>query len=134
MARVTIGKRAFAKLESICQALPQSTVEPWYDHFNLRVRGKTFAWQSNDHHGDGRVALHIKAPPGVQETLVDLDPDRFFVPPYVGPYGWVGVRLEKNVDWAGVEKLLRDAWRMTAPKKLIAQLDGTPPRAKRTRR
>jgi len=57
-----------------------------------------------------------------QRLMVDAAPERFFVPPYVGPSGWIGVWLDGNIDWAELQDLLRDAWRMTAPKKLVAAL------------
>lgn len=129
-----IDRATFARLERFCQSLPEASVEPWYDHFNLRVRGKTFAWQTNDHHGDGRVAIHCKAEPGVQQTLVELDPERFFVPPYVGPSGWIGVRLDRSIDWKGLEGLLLEAYRLVAPKKLAAQLSGAPAEADRSKK
>jgi hypothetical protein len=74
------------------------------------VRGRMFASFADDHHGDGRIAAWCKAPPGAQHDLVDADPDRYFVPPYVGPSGWVGVRLEADrVDWGAVAEILRHA-------------------------
>ncbi|MDH3684282.1 MAG: MmcQ/YjbR family DNA-binding protein [Acidimicrobiia bacterium] len=88
------------------------------------VRRKKFAYYLDDHHGDGVVALTCKAPPGTNRALAESDPDRFFIPSYTGPRGWVGLRLDlSTVDWDEVELLLIDSYRMTAPKKLIAQLD-----------
>lgn len=124
MAKKRIGKAAFGRLEAICARLPDTVIEPAYDHYRIRVRKNVFAWQLNDHHGDGRIALALKAPLGVQQSLVEMDPERFFVPAYVGKQGWVGVMLEGAVDWKGVERLLRDAWRLSAPKKLVAEVDG----------
>ncbi|MEW6269121.1 MAG: MmcQ/YjbR family DNA-binding protein, partial [Thermodesulfobacteriota bacterium] len=89
----------------------------------FRVGGKMFAMFTDDHHGDGRVALWCKAPLGMQEILIDADPERFYKPPYVGPSGWVGVRLDVAVDWREVRGLLVGAWRMTAPRKLVPLLD-----------
>ena len=63
-----------------------------------------------------------KAAPVNQRLMVDAAPDRFFVPPYVGPSGWVGVWLDGKVDWAELADFLRDGYRMTAPKKLLARL------------
>ena len=84
---------------------------------------KTFANFAHDHHGDGRIAAWIKAPPGAQEALVEANPERFFVPPYMGPSGWVGVRLDGRVDWKEVRSLLVQGYRMVAPKRALKQLD-----------
>ena len=77
----------------------------------------------DDHHGDGRLGLWCPAPPGVQAELVEQEPDRFFVPPYVGHRGWIGVRLDIDPDWDEVSALLDEAYRHVAPKKLVARLD-----------
>jgi hypothetical protein len=52
--------------------------------------------------------------------MVAANPRQFFVPPYVGPGGWIGVYLDKNTDWVELRELLRDGWRLVAPKKLLA--------------
>ena len=71
----------------------------------------------------GRAHRHVvQGAAGAQEVLVQGDPERFFRPPYVGVHGWIGVRLEGDVDWDEVAALVEDAYRMTAPKRLIAQL------------
>ena len=62
-------------------------------------------------------------PPGAQEALVEADPERFFVPPYVGPSGWLGVRLDMEVDWGVVAGLLEEGYRLVAPKRLLQELD-----------
>jgi hypothetical protein len=111
------------RVEDLSLRLPGATFtgEP---HAAIAVRGKTFAWFVVDHHGDGRVALHMKAPPGVNGELAGGFPERFFIPPYVGPRGWVGVFLDDGeVDWEAVAGLLADAYRMTAPKILSRQLE-----------
>lgn len=85
---------------------------------------KTFASFHVNHHGDGRTAVWLKATLDVQEDLVASDPDLFFVPPYVGPSGWLGVRLEGDVDWNLVSDLLEQGYRAVAPKRALKQLDG----------
>jgi hypothetical protein len=65
----------------------------------------------------------VKAEPGNQDLMVRSAPDRFFVPPYVGPSGWIGVWLDGRCDWAELADLLRDAYRMTAPKRLVVKLE-----------
>lgn len=76
-----------------------------------------------DHHGDGRLAIWCAAPKGVQAELVDQEPNRFFVPPYVGHRGWIGLRLDVDRDWDEVRGLLVDAYRLVAPKTLVRALD-----------
>lgn len=77
-----------------------------------------------DHHHDDRVAVWVAAPEGVQEALVADDPGRWFRPPYVGHRGWVGVWLDvEDVDWDRVEELVEDAWRMVAPRRLVAAFE-----------
>ena len=84
---------------------------------------KTFANWATDHHGDDRIALWIKSDFDTQETLVEGNPDVFFVPPYVGPSGWVGMELGRGTDWGMVEALLLDGYRAVAPKRALKQLD-----------
>lgn len=85
---------------------------------------KTFAMFADDHHGDGRLALWIKSTADAQEDLVAMDPARFFVPPYVGPSGWVGMRLDRRPNWDAVAGLLEQGYRLVAPKRALKQLDG----------
>lgn len=85
---------------------------------------KTFARFSDDHHGDGRVAVWIKATHEAQAELVEADGDRFFVPPYMGVSGWVGVRLDRRPDWSAVAALLEEGYRQVAPKRALRALDG----------
>ena len=84
---------------------------------------KTFASFHDNHHGDGRVAVWLKSSFEMQSDLVENNPDAFFVPPYVGPRGWVGIRLDREVDWAMVTALLEAGYRMVAPKRAIELLD-----------
>ncbi|MGI9616813.1 MAG: MmcQ/YjbR family DNA-binding protein [Acidimicrobiales bacterium] len=84
---------------------------------------KTFVMFVDNHHDDGRLAIWCAAPAGVQENLVETEPDRFFRPPYVGHRGWIGVRLDVDIDWDEIGEIMTDAYRHVAPKKLIAQLD-----------
>ena len=84
---------------------------------------KTFASFHDNHHGDGRVAAWIKSDSDTQEGLVEANPDLFFIPPYVGPSGWLGVRLDGDVDLATVAGLLEDGYRKVAPKRALAKLD-----------
>ncbi len=93
---------------------------------NFRVRGKTFATYALNHHGDGRVALWLNAPPGSQELHVQAEPEHFFVPPYVGPRGWLGVVLDRGIAWKRVAALVREAYEKVAPADLRARIGKTP--------
>jgi hypothetical protein len=112
---------ALERLRQACLALPEtSEKEAWGDP-TFRVRDKIFAMMK---FGDGRISMWCKAPPGVQEILVGAAPERFFVPPYVGHKGWIGVRLDVEVEWDEIAELAADSYRMTAPKRLVSVLDG----------
>lgn len=110
------------RVRELCAALPECVVEG-AQHHTLTVRGKTIGWHTVDHHGDGRVALSVRAAKGENAELVAADPDRFFLPPYVARHGYVGIWLDgPDVDWDEVRELLVDAYRLVAPKKLAAQV------------
>jgi hypothetical protein len=122
MAEPTGADERRAKMVEICCALPEVTCEGG-QHLGFRVRGRTFAYYLDDHHGDGRVALNCKVPAGEQAALVAADPDRFHVPAYLGAKGWVGLRLDTpTVDWAEVRDLVAENYRLVAPKRLAAQV------------
>lgn len=111
----------------IVEVLPEAVSEVGGDeeqHLGFTVRKKRFAWYLDDHHGDGVVAVSCKAPLGVNTELAAAEPERFFIPAYNGKKGWLGVRLDVDaVDWDEVARLIEDAYRLTAPKSLVAQLD-----------
>lgn len=116
--------RPLTNLRKLCLAFPEShEVEAWGEP-TFRVRNKLFAMYAspNTHHGSGRPAVWCKAGPGNQGLMVRAAPERFFVPPYVGPSGWIGVWLDRGVRWAEVAELLQDAYSLVAPKRLREQL------------
>jgi hypothetical protein len=121
-----------ASLRRLCLALPETTERLSHGEPTWFVRGKkTFVTYADQHHDD-RVGFWCAAQPRVQEALVASDPERFFVPPYVGGRGWLGVRLDvEGVDWEEIAELVGDAYRMVAPKRLLPELDarasGQPP-------
>ena len=86
--------------------------------------GKMFAMYENNHHRSGRVGIWIKAAPGNNEIMVAANPKAYYIPPYVGVGGWIGVRLDGTVDWDEVAELLADGFRLVAPKKLVKELEG----------
>ena len=114
-------ERALARVRKICLALPDVEERPSHGAPTFFYRGKkTFLMFHDDHHGDGRLAIWCHAPAGVQELLVREEPERFFVPPYVGYRGWIGVRLDVDVDWDEVAGIVRDAYCMVVPPKVAA--------------
>lgn len=117
--------RPLTRLRKLCLALPEvHEVSAWSEP-TFRVRNKMFAMyaDANNHHGNGRAAVWIKALPGNQDFLVRAAPERFFLPPYVGPSGWIGGYLDRVVNWTELEELLRQAYRLVAPKRLLILLD-----------
>jgi hypothetical protein len=114
-----------ARLRAICLAFPEVEERPSHSAPTFFVRGKksfVMLWEDGHHHNEF-PHLWCAAPPGVQEELVETEPDRFFRPPYVGHRGWLGVRLDGRVDWQEVAEVCRDAYRVVAPRTLVAQLD-----------
>ncbi len=117
---------SLTRLRRLCLALPEAhEVEAWGAP-TFRVCNKLFAMHASagNHHGGGRPAVWCKAAPGNQEIMVRVAPARFFVPPYVGPSGWVGIWLDGDVDWRELAGLLEDSYRLVAPKRLAARLEG----------
>ncbi|MFP3900660.1 MAG: MmcQ/YjbR family DNA-binding protein [Acidimicrobiia bacterium] len=111
------------RVRAICRTLPECEVHG-EQHHELSVRGRTIGWHTVDHHGDGRVALTVRAGPGENAELAASDPERFFLPPYVARHGYVGVYLDvDDVDWDEIRELIVDAYRIVAPKKLAALVD-----------
>jgi hypothetical protein len=117
-------ERALKRIRTICMAFPETEERLSHGAPTFFAGGKkTFVMFMDDHHGDGRLAIWCAAPDGVQATLVDEEPDRFFVPPYVGTRGWLGVRLDHDVDWGEVAGIVDDGFRLVAPKTLLKRLD-----------
>jgi hypothetical protein len=118
--------RELARVRKVCAALPEVTERPSHGSPAWFVREKkTIAMFVDDHHGDGILGIWCAAPPGVQEQMIDEDPEVFFRPPYVGHRGWIGVRLSRTVTDGELRAILEDAFRAVAPKTLVARLDGT---------
>lgn len=113
-------RRPIDRLRAICLALPEAAEKEAWGDPTFRVRGKIFAMEKR---GDGRVSVWCKAPPGSQMVLVGADPDRFFVPPYVGHKGWIGMRLDTDPDWNEVAEVVKRSYRLVAPKRLAALVD-----------
>jgi predicted DNA-binding protein (MmcQ/YjbR family) len=117
--------RRRARCSEICLALPEASRRDHSSHSAFLVRKKIFAYYLDNHHGDGIVAVACKAPPGENAELAALDPERFYIPAYIGPRGWVALRLDTpKVDWDEVADLVADSYRLIAPKRLVAMLAG----------
>jgi phosphoribosylglycinamide formyltransferase-1 len=114
------AQRRRQRLTDICLALPEAEHRGG-QHGKYTVRGKTFAYYVFDEHGDGRIALCCKTAPGQHTAFVASDPERYYIPSYIGPKGWVALRLDgRSVDWGEVERLVVDSYTFVAPKKLAA--------------
>jgi len=119
-----VSVRALARVRKICLALPEVNERPSHGAPTFFVRDKkTFVMFHDDHHGDGRLAIWCAAPPGAQEGMMQAEPERFFRPTYVGHRGWLGLRLDRELDWDEVAGVIEDAYRTVAPKTLVARLD-----------
>jgi hypothetical protein len=118
--------RVLERLRTLCLALPETSERPSHGAPSFFVRGKRcFLMLLDSHHGDGRFAIWCAAPPGDQALLVDADPERFFVPPYVGHRGWLGVRLDRGLDWDELAGIVEDAFCTVAPRTLVERIGGS---------
>jgi hypothetical protein len=112
------------RLSKICLALPEVTRRYNGQHSSFLIGKKTFAYFLYDHHGDGIVAVACKVLPGDNEALAAAQPKRFFLPSYIGPRGWVALRLDVGeIDWDEVSELVRGSYRLLAPRRLAAVVD-----------
>ena len=131
-----MAKSIFEAVQEICLSFPDAEEFTSHGAPTFRVRGgKVFAMFESNHHGSGRTALWLPAPPGSQEQNIAASKKHFFKPPYVGVRGWLGVNLDTGLSWDRVADLVREAFELVAPKRALAQLGKTirikPPAAKR---
>lgn len=128
-SRRSRGEAPLERLRRIVSAWPETDERLSHGAPTWWGGRKTFATYAENHHGDGRVAVWIKSDLDAQEALIEADPARFFVPPYVGPSGWVGAIIggdqADDADWALVEQLLEQGYRAVAPKRAIRALDAS---------
>jgi predicted DNA-binding protein (MmcQ/YjbR family) len=135
VGRLTVGDTSLKRARAICLALPGVSEHeggsPVLEHHArlaavFRVRGRSFVWFLDNHHGDGRVWVSCKAGPGVADELVSRHPVRYFHPPYLRRAGWLGIRLDLGgEEWELVAELIEGAYRLAAPPRLLAALDGS---------
>ncbi|MGD0359466.1 MAG: MmcQ/YjbR family DNA-binding protein [Bryobacteraceae bacterium] len=115
------------RLTKICVSLPEATTYRQGSHAGFLVRKRTFAYFLNDHHGDGIVAVACKVLPGDNKALAAAQPERFYLPAYLAPNGWVALRLDVGeVDWEEVSELIACSYQLVAPKRLAAQVKAAP--------
>jgi hypothetical protein len=113
-------EKVLAKLREICLGFPETSERLSHGVPTFFVREKrSFLMVLTNHHGDGRFAIWCAAPDGMQKMLVEADPERFFVPPYVGHRGWLGVRLDRGIHWDELTGIAEDAYADVAPAKLV---------------
>jgi hypothetical protein len=113
-------EEVLTRIRDICLGLPETSERLSHGAPTFFIRGKrAFLMVLNDHHGDGRFAVWCAAPAGMQKMLVEADPERFFVPPYVGHRGWLGVRIDRELDWDELTGIAEDAYAEVAPPRLL---------------
>ena|ERR1051326_863505 len=119
MAKSPPEDRRLVTLTKICLGLPEAVRECHGRHAAFLVRKKTFAYYMDDHHGDGIVSVSCKTIPGDHKVLAASNPRKFYLPAYIGPRGWVALRLDIGaIDWKEVAELVTVSYRLVAPKRL----------------
>ncbi|HAJ75458.1 MAG TPA: hypothetical protein DCM64_03285 [Gammaproteobacteria bacterium] len=103
----------------VCLSFPEAEEKESHSMGSFKVRGKTFASYAINHHGDGRVALWLEAPAGSQAWHTQMVPETYFVPPYVGSKGWLGVKLNRNLGWDRIAQRVQEAYEQVAPAELV---------------
>jgi len=120
MAAIASEDRRLSRLTRICLALPEAARRDSGSHAAFLVRKSTFPYFLSDHHGDGIVSVACKALPGDNTALAVAQPERFYLPAYIGPRGWIALRLDTGkVDWDEVAELVMGSYRLIAPKRLV---------------
>lgn len=119
MKKAFVKDQRLERVTKLCRALPETSFELAGKNATYHVRQKVFAYYLNDHHGDGIKSICAKVLPGDNEALIAAHPAKFYSPAYIGPRGWVGLRLDiPGVDWNEVAELIKGSYRLVAPQKL----------------
>lgn len=107
--------------------LPQVERRLSGDHADFRVAGRVFAYFLNNHHGDGIVAVCCKSELGQNIDRASREPKRYYLPAYIGPRGWFGLRLDlASIDWGEVAAIVEASYRLVAPRRLVKVLGAQP--------
>src|SRR5687767_10982026 len=123
MSRKPSADQVRTRVAAIVERLPEGKAVRTGDHMSLEVRQRRLGWFLADHHGDGRLSINCKTSPLLAGQLQELVPEQFHRPTYVASKGWIGLYLDvRKVDWAQVEVCLVEAYRLAAPKTLVAKL------------
>ena len=123
MARKPTQQDRLRALTDICLALPEARREDKASHAAFLVGKKTFAYYLNNHHGDNIISVCCKVLPGENQFLVQSDPRRFYLPAYIGPRGWIALRMDlATLNWSELKELIRGSYLQMAPKRLVALL------------
>lgn len=117
-----MGRNISDAVREICLGLPEAREVLSHGVPDFRVGKRSFATYAVNHHGDGRIALWLNMPPGGQQLYVESEPEACFVPPYVGPRGWLGVHLDRGLDWGRIGALVREAYRQVASADLLERM------------
>lgn len=118
-----MGKDILAAVREVCHSFPEVEERTNHGLPDFKVAGKSFAMLTVNHHGDGRIALWVRSPPGAQQLHVEGEPAFYFVPPYLGTRGWLGVHLDQGNDWFTIALRAHEAYAQVAPARLAAELD-----------
>jgi hypothetical protein len=117
-----MSEKHLKRVRHICATLPGTTEKLSHGEPTFFVRKKVYAMFANNHHNDGRIAIWLPAPPGMQDILIENAPEKFYKPPYVGVRGWIGIELGR-IDDQELASHIHEAWRLIAPQKLQAAHD-----------
>ena len=107
------GRDAFERVRKFCLSLPDTFEKLSHGEPTFFVKKRVFVMFSTNHHGDGNYAIVCNAPEGAQEILTQSDPENFYVPPYVGKGGWIGLRLDRGIAWETVASVVKEAHQTT---------------------
>ncbi|MEK7795516.1 MAG: MmcQ/YjbR family DNA-binding protein [Candidatus Hydrogenedentota bacterium] len=125
-----MSAKQLERVRRICAALPGTTEKISHGEPTFFVGKKVYVMFSNNHHGDGHVAVCVSAPLGSQEVLIEASPQTFYRPPYVGVRGWIGIELA-HINDKDLTSHIHEAWRMIAPKKLLVEAGAVPEKPKK---
>ena len=118
------GFNHLKRVRSICADLPETTEKMSHGEPTFFVNKKVYVMFANNHHNDGHIAVYLPAAIGIQAMLIKASPEKFFRPPYVGVRGWFGIELDRVSD-EELASHIQEAWRLIAPKRLLALLETT---------